>query len=90
MQQVTLEEAAAKLPELFDAAMRGEEVLVTANGEINATIQLVPRSAESRNDESRRPQFGSANIRQPGSAKGQIWIADDFDAPLEEFKEYME
>jgi antitoxin (DNA-binding transcriptional repressor) of toxin-antitoxin stability system len=20
--------------------------------------------------------------RQPGSAKGQIWIADDFDAPL--------
>ena len=76
MQQVTLEEAAAKLPELFDAAMRGEEVLVTANGEINATIQLVPRVEE------RRPQFGSA--------KGKIWMSDDFDAPLEEFKEYME
>ena len=25
-----------------------------------------------------------------GSAKCQIWISDDFDEPLEEFKEYME
>ena len=25
-----------------------------------------------------------------GSGKGQMWIADDFDAPLEEMKEYME
>ena len=76
MQRVSLEEAAVKLPELFDAAMRGEEVLVTANGEMNATIQLVPRAAKRQ--------------RRPGSAKGRIWISDDFDAPLEEFKEYME
>ena len=76
MQQVTLEEAAQKLPELFDAAIRGEEILVTANGELNATIQFVPREAKRR--------------RRPGSAKGKIWMSDDFDAPLEEFKEYME
>ena len=25
-----------------------------------------------------------------GSAKGKIWMAPDFDAPLEAFKEYME
>mgnify|MGYP002781602675 FL=1 len=25
-----------------------------------------------------------------GSAKGQVWMADDFDEPLEDFKEYME
>jgi len=25
-----------------------------------------------------------------GSAKGKIWMAPDFDEPLEEFKEYME
>jgi antitoxin (DNA-binding transcriptional repressor) of toxin-antitoxin stability system len=25
----------------------------------------------------------------PGSAKGQIWMSDDFDAPLEDFEEYM-
>ena len=76
MQQVTLEEAAAKLPELFNAALRGEEVLVTTNGEVNAAVQLVPRPAR-RN-------------RRPGSARGKIWMADDFEAPLEEFKEYME
>lgn len=27
--------------------------------------------------------------RKAGSAKGQIWMADDFDEPLECFKEYM-
>ncbi|AFZ01896.1 DUF2281 domain-containing protein [Calothrix sp. PCC 6303] len=25
-----------------------------------------------------------------GSAKGRVWISDDFDEPLEDFKEYME
>ena len=27
---------------------------------------------------------------KPGCLRGKIWIADDFDAPLEDFKEYME
>jgi hypothetical protein len=27
--------------------------------------------------------------REPGSAKGLIWIADDFDAPLDDFKDYQ-
>ncbi|MFM7424534.1 MAG: DUF2281 domain-containing protein [Elainella sp.] len=27
--------------------------------------------------------------RQSGSAKGQVWMAPDFDAPLEDFQEYM-
>jgi DNA-damage-inducible protein J len=26
---------------------------------------------------------------KPGCMKGRIWMADDFDAPLEDFKEYM-
>ena len=26
---------------------------------------------------------------KPGSAKGQIWMSPDFDAPLEDFKDYM-
>ena len=30
-----------------------------------------------------------ASIRKAGAYKGQIWIADDFDAPLPEFREYM-
>jgi len=28
-------------------------------------------------------------IPKPGCMKGKIWMADDFDAPLEDFKEYM-
>ncbi|MCO6482101.1 MAG: DUF2281 domain-containing protein [Flavobacteriales bacterium] len=28
--------------------------------------------------------------RMAGLSKGKIWIADDFDAPLDDFKEYME
>ena len=27
--------------------------------------------------------------RQPGSARGLIWVADDFDAPLDDFKDYQ-
>jgi hypothetical protein len=27
--------------------------------------------------------------RKLGCLKGQIWMADDFDAPLEDFKDYM-
>lgn len=27
--------------------------------------------------------------RQPGSARGQVWIADDFDAPLSDFRDYQ-
>ena len=27
---------------------------------------------------------------KPGCMKGKIWMADDFDAPIEDFNEYME
>ena len=27
--------------------------------------------------------------REFGCLKGQIWMSDDFDAPLEDFKDYM-
>ena len=35
-------------------------------------------------EESVRPPF------EYGSMSGEMWMADDFDAPLEDFKEYME
>jgi hypothetical protein len=31
----------------------------------------------------------SRKRRQAGSAAGQIWMAPDFDAPLDDFEEYM-
>ena len=73
--QVSLSEAAASLNDLVEAAINGEEVILL-NGD-RPVIRLMPI-------ESVKPN------RQPGSAKGLIWISDDFDEPLEEFKEYTE
>ena len=39
-------------------------------------VRLVP--------ESKKPRL------QYGAAKDQVWLADDWDEPLEDFKEYME
>jgi antitoxin (DNA-binding transcriptional repressor) of toxin-antitoxin stability system len=75
MQQVTIDEAKARLLDLIDAALEGETVSIAKDDQ--HAVQLVPIVGEKR-----RPQFGSA--------KGLIWMSDDFDAPLEDFKEYME
>ncbi len=73
MQTVTLDEAKTQLGDLVEAAMSGETVVITTD---EYQIQLVPVSAPSG-----KPQFGSA--------RGQIQMADDFDAPLTDFNEYM-
>jgi antitoxin (DNA-binding transcriptional repressor) of toxin-antitoxin stability system len=81
--QVSLIEAAASLSDLVQAAIDGEEVILL-NGDRPA-IKLVPLAEPLCNRiESVK------HDRKPGSAKGLIWISDDFDEPLEEFKEYLE
>ena len=72
---VSLVEAAASLNDLVQAAIDGEEVILL-NGDRPA-IKLTPVNVVTTD-------------RQPGSAKGLIWMSDDFDEPLAEFKEYME
>jgi len=72
--QVEMDEAQARLPDLIEAAIRGEEVFIQKNAK--QAVQLVPVEASER-----RPRFGSA--------KGLVVMADDFDAPLEDFREYM-
>ncbi|NBD32019.1 MAG: DUF2281 domain-containing protein [Cyanobacteria bacterium] len=73
MKQVTIAEAQKNLSELFDAALRGEEVIITKGD--HTSIKLTPTTP--------------AKSRQPGSAKGQVWMSEDFDEPLEDFKDYM-
>ncbi len=73
--QVSLAEAAASLNDLVQAAIDGKEVILL-NGDRSA-IRLMPIGMI-------KPD------RKPGSAKGLIWMSDDFDEPLEEFKEYMQ
>lgn len=77
MIRTTIDDAQTRLMELIDAALRGEEVVITIDGDETRSVRL-HAAAE---DEQRRPTFGSA--------KGLIWMSDDFDEPLEEFEEYM-
>jgi len=74
--QVSLLEAAANLNNLVEAAINGEEVILL-NSSDRPAIKLTPIEPLKPN-------------RQPGSAKGLIWMSEDFDEPLEELKEYME
>jgi antitoxin (DNA-binding transcriptional repressor) of toxin-antitoxin stability system len=75
MQQVTIDEARAHLPDLIEAALNGVEVVIAKDEQ--PIIKLVPVMQSKP-----QPKFGSA--------QGLITISDDFDEPLEEFKEYME
>ena len=76
MAQVTPDEAKTRLPDLIAAALRGETVVIQQDEE--HAVRLVPFTpvAQSRG-------------RKAGSAKGTVIISDDFDAPLEDFEEYM-
>lgn len=77
MIQVTMEEAKDRLPDLMDAAVRGETVLIEKEADQGAqVVQLVAVASHKP-----KPQFGSA--------RGLIKTADDFNAPLDDFREYM-
>jgi prevent-host-death family protein len=76
MTTVTIEEAQAHLGDLIEKLQPGEEVVITRNAE--PVAKLVAAAA------------APAPLRQPGLLKDKIlYMADDFDAPLEDFKEYM-
>ena len=74
MNSITITEAAKKLPALIDAALRGEEIIIT-DGD-RSLVRLTPTTPIKP-----RPKFGSA--------KGLIKMSDDFDEPLEDFKDFM-
>ncbi|MEG4515913.1 MULTISPECIES: type II toxin-antitoxin system prevent-host-death family antitoxin [unclassified Microcoleus] len=78
MYQVDVLEAKEKLLELIEAAMRGEEVSITQDNQPVVKLVGIPPV-----NKKRWPS-------KAGSAKGMVWMSDDFDEPLEEFKEYME
>jgi antitoxin (DNA-binding transcriptional repressor) of toxin-antitoxin stability system len=74
MYEIELEKAKAQLERVIQTALDGEEVVITQNQEAVLKIVPVPRSN---------------GRRKAGSAKGLISMAEDFDEPLEDFKEYM-
>ena len=74
MQTIDLNKFQENLAELVELAAYGEELIITKNHK--PFVKLVPAIERKRQ-------------RQFGSAKGLIKIAEDFDEPLYDFKEYM-
>ncbi|MGB5064929.1 MAG: type II toxin-antitoxin system Phd/YefM family antitoxin [Candidatus Competibacter sp.] len=69
MQTVNIHEAKTHLSRLLEAVERGEEVVIARAGQPIAT--LVAYKPPRR------------RIAPPGSMEGEIWIADDFDEPID-------
>lgn len=74
MTQITSDEASQHLPDLIEAALGGEEIIIIKDNQ--QAVKLTPVLPFKP-----RPLFGSA--------KCLITISDDFDESLEDFKEYM-
>lgn len=74
MSHYNIAEAKAQLSDLVQRAMAGEDIVIAKDN--RPLLRLTPL------DTARLP-------RQPGSAKGQVLhLADDFEAPLDDFASY--
>ena len=76
MTTVPLKEAKERLETLLAQVADGEEVIITQ--EDGSAYKIVPA-----------PQPRARKRGLVGSAKGEIWMSEDFDEPLEDFKDYM-
>lgn len=65
--------------EAVRAARRGETVSITARGQVVATIGPAADPFEVE------PPAGPVRL---GTLRGKLYIAEDFDAPLEDFEDY--
>jgi prevent-host-death family protein len=63
---LNLYEAKTRLSALVEEAAAGAEIIIAKNGRPRAKLVAIKAVA----------------ARRPGRAKGKIWIAGDFDAPL--------
>jgi prevent-host-death family protein len=74
MQNIDINQARQHFPELVEKSILGNEIIITRKGLPIAKIIGILKHKKQR-------QFGTA--------KGLIKMSDDFDKPLEDFKEYM-
>jgi len=75
METYTVRSAQNSLHALLSDAHKGKTVVITA--ENGWAVKLVPT------------QVRADKPRKAGSARGQVWMSDDFDDPLEDFADYM-
>lgn len=76
MTAIPLDEAQARLPELVHGLAPGEQVVITENNLPVARLIVAP---------------APLTRRKLGSMRGTVtYMSPDFDAPLEDFREYSE
>ena len=75
MTQLDITQAKADISKVLDLAIGGEEIVITQDDKPVAKIS---------------PITSALRPLKRGSAKGKVWMSDDFDEPLEDFQEYME
>lgn len=75
-----LDQAQQRFPELVARAKRGENIIITERNQPVVKFVAVEQGTTT-------PAVPTK--RRPGSAKGLVHISDDFDEPLEDFREYM-
>jgi len=78
MPTIAIQDAQIQLADIIHRLMPGEEVVITENDRPVARIVPVGEGA-------------NAAPRQPGTLRGTVlYMAPDFDAPLDDFQEYMQ
>lgn len=75
MTQVNIHVAKAHLSELIQKAMLGEEIIIAKDNKPVAKLTAL---------------HPLKHKRHLGSAKGLFTVAEDFNEPLEDFKDYIE
>ena len=74
--QVNIHEAKTQLSKLIQAAVNGKQVIIARGNKPIVRLEVLP---------------DARSHRKIGNAKGLIVsMADDFDGPLDDFKDYME
>jgi prevent-host-death family protein len=74
MLNIDINQAKQNFPELLEKTVSNGEVIITKDGQ--PFIKLVPLKKAKKE-------------RKFGTAKGLIKMSDDFDQPLDDFKDYM-
>jgi len=74
--QVNIHEAKTQLSKLIQAAVNGKQVIIARGNKPIVRLEVLPEARSHR---------------KIGNAEGLIlFMADDFDEPLNDFKDYME
>ncbi|MEE8302172.1 MAG: type II toxin-antitoxin system Phd/YefM family antitoxin [Candidatus Tectomicrobia bacterium] len=75
MAQVTIHEAKTHLSKLIQRALEGEEIIIAKGKQPMVRLVVVPEMRQER--------------RIGGAQEVILDMAEDFDAPLDDFNEYM-